>query len=203
MGIPHKTNLYTQQSYISTHLNHQGYRFPSHVQNVAAPASSIISAVFLPPSSIPPHPFSPITSSIHPILSLGLIIPSTSQSKLTFAISVLTSPGCRANTTVLSASLSPLRSPFRFLSISAARCLSPWLSAAFDAAYAPNPSSKALKLVVEPESEEINTSVLIWRGLEGPQVGDSGVVGEAGVSGEERERRCWAVRRGPMVFVCK
>jgi hypothetical protein len=58
-------------------------------------------------------------------------------------------------------------------------------------------------LVVEPESEEMNTSVRIESGVDGPQVGESGVVEEAGEGGEERESRCWAVRRGPMVFVCR
>lgn len=56
---------------------------------------------------------------------------------------------------------------------------------------------------MEPESEEMNTSVRIESGVDGPQVGESGVVEEAGKGGEERESRCWAVRRGPMVFVCR
>ncbi len=55
---------------------------------------------------------------------------------------------------------------------------------------------------MEPESEEMKTSVWIERGVEGPQVGDSGVVDEEG-GGDERERRCEAVSRGPMVLVCR
>jgi hypothetical protein len=121
---------------------------------------------------------------MHAILSLGVIIPSTSQSKLTFAISVLTSPGCSANTTVFS---SLLFHRF-FLSNSAAKWRNPWFKAAFDAAYAPNPSSKARKFVVEPESEEMNTSVLTVRGVDGPQVGETGMPAVV-VGGEESESR--------------
>jgi hypothetical protein len=53
--------------------------------------------------------------------------------------------------------------------------------------------------VVEPESEEMKTSVRMVIGVEGPQVGERGV--EDGGGGEARESRCWAVRRGPIVFV--
>jgi hypothetical protein len=71
---------------------YQGYFLPSQVQNVASPSSTL--ELSLPPSSVPFHPFSAITFNIHSTLSFGLMIPSTSQSKLTFdAISVLTSPG--------------------------------------------------------------------------------------------------------------
>jgi hypothetical protein len=71
---------------------YQGYIFPSQVQKVASPSSTL--KLSLPPSSVPFHPFSAITFNIHSTLSFGLMIPSTSQSKLTFdAISVLTSPG--------------------------------------------------------------------------------------------------------------
>ena len=115
--------------------HHQGYLFPSHVQKVAAPSSLFLpspAALFLPPSSIPPDPFSPITFNIHSILSLGLIIPSTSQSKLTLAaISVLTSPGCIASTTVLSP---PFSLSLCLRVNSAARWRSPWFRAAFEAA---------------------------------------------------------------------
>jgi hypothetical protein len=79
------------------------------------------------------------------------------------------------------------------------------LRAAFDAAYAPNPSSKERKFVVDPESDEINTSVWIWIGTVGTE-GERGEVGRVDGSGvtadwEERSRRAWAVRRGPMVLV--
>ena len=54
--------------------------------------------------------------------------------------------------------------------------------------------------MVEPESEEMNTRVLILRGVEGPQFGEAGVV-DVDDGGVESESRCWAVRRGPIVFV--
>jgi len=119
---PITKSLYTRIVDIKLQSHHQGYLFPSQVQKVAAPSSSFLlspAALLRPPSSAPPHPFSPMTLSIDEILSCGLMIPSTSQSKLTFAISVLTSPGCNANTTVLSPR------PSLFLSSSAARCLKP------------------------------------------------------------------------------
>jgi hypothetical protein len=80
-----------------------------------------------------------------------------------------------------------------------------WLRAAFDAAYAPNPSSKERKFVVDPESDEINTSVWIWIGTVGIE-GEKGEVGRVDgrwvtVGWKERSRRAWAVRRGPMVLV--
>jgi hypothetical protein len=50
------------------------------------------------------------------------------------------------------------------------------LRAAFDAAYAPNPSSKERKFVVDPESDEINTSVWI-------RIGTVGMEGERGEAG--------------------
>jgi hypothetical protein len=56
--------------------------------------------------------------------------------------------------------------------------------------------------VVEPESEEMNTSVLTVRGVDGPQVGETGMPVEV-VGGKESESRCWAVRRGPIVLVCR
>ncbi len=57
-------------------------------------------------------------------------------------------------------------------------------------------------MVVEPESDEMNTSVRIEIGVEGPHVGEIGVLETAG-GGEESESRCWAVSRGPIVFVCR
>ena len=54
--------------------------------------------------------------------------------------------------------------------------------------------------MVEPESEEMNTRVLILRGVEAPQVGERGA-GDMDDGDVERESRCWAVRRGPIVFV--
>ncbi len=56
--------------------------------------------------------------------------------------------------------------------------------------------------MVEPESEEMNTSVLTVRGVDGPQVGETGMPVEV-VGGEESESRYWAVRRGPIVLVCR
>jgi hypothetical protein len=53
---------------------------------------------------------------------------------------------------------------------------------------------------VEPESEEMNTSVRIESGVDGPQVGETGMPVDD-ERGEESERRCWAVRRGPIVLV--
>jgi hypothetical protein len=79
------------------------------------------------------------------------------------------------------------------------------LRAAFDAAYAPNPSSKERKFVVDPESDEINTRVWIWIGTVGME-GERGEVGRVDRRGvtagwEERSRRAWAVRSGPIVLV--
>lgn len=76
---------------------------------------------------------------------------------------------------------------------SAAKCRRPWFRAALEAAYAPNPSSKARKLVVEPESEEVKTMVRIWIGGY-----DCNTAGE----GEERASKCCAVMSGPIVLVC-
>lgn len=56
--------------------------------------------------------------------------------------------------------------------------------------------------MVEPESEEINTRVLTVGGVDGPQVGETGMPVEV-VGGEESESRRWAVRRGPIVLVCR
>lgn len=184
---------------------HQGYLLPSHVQNVAAPSSSFLPSfteLTLPPSSFPPLPFPAIILNMQPTLSSTPIIPSTSQSKLAFAaISVDTSPGCTASTT--GAGL--LGVAIRWSS--AARWRRPWFKAAFEAAYAPKPSSKERKLRVEPESEEMNTSVYILMGIVGrAKEGESGEVGLRALAGddgagEESLRRCWAVTRGPMVFV--
>jgi len=114
---------------------HQGYLFPSQVQNVAVPSSGRFlssTAVTFPPSSLPPQPFSSMTFNMQRMLSCGVIIPLTSQSTVIFPISVLTSPGCNANTT--GAFLSP---PFPeaayFLCSSADKCLKDWFSAAFEA----------------------------------------------------------------------
>lgn len=161
--------------------DHQGYIFPSQVQKVAAPSSSF-GAVTLPPSSSPPFPLLAITFSMHEILSCGLMIPSTSQSTLTFAaISVVTSPGCTASTT--GASMPLLRYS------SADKWRSPWLRAAFEAAYAPKPSSKERKLAVEPESEDMKTIVLILIGVAG-EADERDGDGTSASEGEESLSRC-------------
>ena len=64
---------------------------------------------------------------------------------------VCTSPGCIASTQT-SAQI-----PSRLFN-SAAICRSIWLRAALLAAYAPNPSSKSRNDVVDPESDEMNTT---------------------------------------------
>jgi hypothetical protein len=135
---------------------YQGYALPSQSQNVATPTLS------LPRSSFPPFPFSSMTFSIPFTDSSGVIIPSTSHAKSTFeAMSVATSPGCRASTTVWelgcfdeSSEPGPLTVPafaglvmpaplpaaltafagLASLGSSAAKCLRPWFSAALLAA---------------------------------------------------------------------
>lgn len=87
-------------------------------------------------------------------------------------MSVATSPGCMHKMMVSSS----------FLFNSAAMCLTAILSAAFDAAYAANPSSISRKLPCEPESLDMKTMVPI---------------------GMFVFSNFCAVMMGPMVLVCK
>lgn len=100
------------------------------------------------------------------------MIPCTSHGNCTFAMSVATSPGCIARMMVSSS----------FLFSSAAKCRTAMFRAAFEAAYAANPSSISRKFPCDPESLDMKTIVPI---------------------GIFVCRSLLAVMMGPMVLVCR